>query len=75
VGCDEETVGTKDSSSLGTVDGTMDRASLGIVDGTKDELGTSVELGLDESASTSTVVEDGVRDSSGDTALRWLMLP
>lgn len=67
-------LGTKDSSSLGTVDGAMDRASLGIVDGTKDELGTRVELGLDESASTSAVVDNGERDSGGDTARRWLLL-
>ena len=67
-------LGTVDMSSLGTVDGTMDCSSLGIVDGTKDELGTAVELGVDDSASTLTVTDDGASDTNGDTSLRSVMV-
>jgi hypothetical protein len=69
------TLGTNDTLSLGTIDGTNDTLSLGTIDGTNDELGTMVELGVDESASTSTATGDGARDIMGSTSLRALLLP
>lgn len=69
------TLGTNDTLSLGTIDGTNDTLSLGMIDGTNDELGTMVELGVDDSASTSTATGDGARDIMGSTALRALLLP
>lgn len=67
-------LGTNDTLSLGTIDGTNDTLSLGTIDGTNDELGTMVELGVDESASTSTATGDGARDIMGSTSLRALLL-